>query len=246
MKKILLFSLLATVVGLSACKEDPEEGTLVVTFKPTYEDLPLATFSDKPFDNGQQVQLTHISLFVADLELLNGSSARHLDDVELMDLSFDQIAGAQEGYEMRFENVPAGNYTGIRFGIGVPPDLNQMEPADFPSSHPLSNTGYYWVAWSSYIFSKTEGRLDTLGTGVFDMLFSFHTGSDELYAPLEAGNITIAINDGEETNLEIWVDYREILRGIDIKSDPQNHDPNDTVQINKIVENLVDALTLVQ
>ena len=239
---LLLFGLI--IFGLNSCKEDPKEGTLTIHFKAVYDSQTLPTFSTRPFENGQRIEFTKLSMFIADLKLVQNSTVRDLDDIEQVNLSFDNDADAAEGYTLKISNIPAGTYNAIRFGIGVPPDLNAKEPADFSSSNPLSKTGDYWVAWSSYIFSKTEGRLDTLGNVNPDLGFVLHTGSDALYLAGES-NLSINIEDGKETNLDILLDYKTLLMGVNIKDYPQNHTPADTAQINKIVNNYGAALTLV-
>ena len=229
---------------LSSCKEDPEEGTLTIHFKAVYDEATLPTFSTRPFTNGQQLQFTNLAMYFTDIQLVDNSTVRDLRDVELVDLNFDNLAAAEAGYILKLTGIPAGSYDTIRFGMGIPPDLNQKEPSDFPSTSPLSKTGFYWVAWGSYIFSKTEGRLDTIGNGSLDLGFALHTGSDDLYRSAKAG-VPITIEDGKETNLDILVDYKLLLEGVDIKSNPQNHSPSDTAQISKIVNNYATAISLV-
>lgn len=232
-------------LSLSACKDDEKRGTLVLRFQPVFNGEPLSTFVTKPFDNGQQIQFTHVSMMVADLQLFNSASHRDLNDIALVNLSFDTPAEAIEGHVLTLSDVPAGQYTGLRFGVGVPPDLNQKKPADFASNSPLSNSGYYWVPWTSFIFSKTEGRLDTLGTDVFDLGFALHTGADELYRTIE-WDVPVTIEEGTSTSLNVVIDYKKLLEGIDIKSNPQNHNPQDTVQILQLVNHLATSMTLVQ
>ena len=234
----LLFS-----IFILGCKDDTKEGTLILHFKPLYDGLPLQTFTIHPFDIPQQLQFTHMSMFISDLRLYDQSSEKNLDDIELVDLSFDNAQSAEAGYTMTLTNIPAATYSGIRFGIGVPADLNQKKPADFPSSSPLSKTGYYWQAWQSYIFMKTEGNLDSLGNGTFDTGFALHTGSDALFRSLD-GPVPLVIEDGKETSLTVAIDYKKLLAGVDIKSNPQNHTPQDTALIVKIVNNLSSAITL--
>lgn len=243
MKKFLFLAIVISVFGISSCKEDDPTGTLTLHFKALYDGQPLQTFTTHPFDGVQQIQFTHLSLMVSDLQLLKGSSVKDLNDIELVDLSFDTPAGADAGYTLSIPNVSTGSYDKIGFGIGVPPDLNQKKPADFPSSSPLSLTGYYWVAWNSYIFSKTEGRLDTLGNGSLDLGFAMHTGSDALYWTGQ-GAVPIVIEDGKETNLDVLIDYKSVLQGVDIKSHPQNHTQTDTSEIVKIVNNYATSISL--
>jgi hypothetical protein len=244
-KNILFLLLIFSTSFFWSCKEDDQEGTLTIHFKAVYDGQPLQTFTTLPFENNQQLQFTHLSMFIADLELAKASGQESLRDIELVDLSYDNATTAAAGYTLTIQNVPADTYTGISFGVGVPADLNAMKPADFPSSHPLSKTAYYWEAWQSYIFSKTEGRLDTLNNGNLDLGFALHVGSDPLYSILQAA-IPIEIEDGQETSLEIVVDYKILLQGIDIKSNPQNHNPSDLDNITALVNNMGDAFTLYQ
>ncbi len=241
-KHLAFYSLISLL--LIACKEDNKGGTLTIHFKPLYDNQTLQTFNTLAFDAPQQIQFTHMSFFVSDIRLYDQASEKSLDDIELVDLSFDALSSAEAGYTVSYNNIPAATYSGIRFGIGVPPDVNLKKPADFPSTNPLSKTGYYWVAWNSYIFMKTEGRLDTVGNGNYDMGYALHTGSDALFRSLE-GPVPIAIQDGKETNLTVAIDYKKLLAGVDIKGHPQNHTPADTTELIKIVNNLGSALTLI-
>ena len=232
------------LVAVAACKSDDEkEGSLTIRFKALYDGQPLQTFQAVPFVGGQRVDFSTLTALISDLKLDHSSGEEFLDEVELVDMSFDVLQDAEEGYVMQFTGLPARAYDGIQFWVGLPPELNHKKPADFPSSHPLSNTGYYWVAWDSYIFSKTEGRVDTLGTGPLNLNFAYHTGSDDLLLGLQ-GPIPIVIEEGGHEELNIFIDYKDLLAGIDIKSNPQNHNPQDSVQIGRIVTNLQTAVTL--
>jgi hypothetical protein len=238
----MLILMLLPLTFLTACKDD-EEGTLIVRFIPEYDGQPLKTFDILPFDAPQRISFTHMSFYASDIALLKGSEQTGIRDVELVDLSFDDDAAAVEGYALVVDGIEAGNYSGFAFGVGVPPDLNDDQPADFPSSHPLSKVSYYWDAWNSYIFMKTEGRLDTIGTGNPDLGFAVHTGSDPLYRVLTS-QANIEIVGGGATEIHVVVDYKTLLSGLDIKSNPQNHSPNDLVVIGGLVDNLAEAISL--
>lgn len=240
----IFFSLL--ILGLASCKDDPTttEGTVSIHFKAVYDDESLQMFDARPFENGEFLEFTHLSMIISDLELLKQGTAELLDEVEIVNLSFDNTTTAEAGYTLTISGVPTGTYDGIRFGVGVPADVNVKKPADFPSSNPLSNTAFYWTPWNSYIFMKTEGRLDTLGNGALDLGFALHTGSDALYSILDA-NIPLTIEEGMETDLDIVIDYKKVLQGVDIKANPQNHTPDDISTITAIVNNLAIAFSLV-
>ena len=165
----IFFSLL--ILGLASCNDDPADtkGTVTLHFKAVYDDIPLQMFNNRPFENGQTLEFTHLSMIISDLELLKQGSPELLDEVEIVNLTFDNTTAAEAGYTLTISGVPTGTYDGMRFGVCVPADVNAKKPADFPSGNPLSNTAYYWTPWSSYIFMKTEGRLDTIGNGTTDL-----------------------------------------------------------------------------
>jgi len=245
MRTFFYFLFAISLLSVSACKDDAKEGTLSLHFKAVYDGQPLETFTTHPYDNGQTIQLTHMSMYISDIELTQASASRNLKDIELVNLSYDNLAAAEEGYSLTLSGVPAGTYDGIRFGVGVPADLNAKTPSDFPSSSPLSKTGYYWNSWKSYIFSKTEGRLDTLGNGQPDLGFALHVGSDDLFRILQA-SVPLTIEDGKTLDVDVIVDYRILLQGIDIKSNPQNHTQTDVTNITILVNNMPEAFSLVQ
>lgn len=238
-----LIILVAAIIAIGSCKKD-EEGSLTLHFLARAEGNPLEMFKTVNID-GETLQFSHISMLISDLKLLTPSGSQFLKDVELVDLSFEDLASASEGFTLHIDQVPANTYSGISFGIGVPRETNEKSPSDFPSSNPLSRTGFYWEAWDSFIFMKIDGRIDTLAPLDFETGFSYHTGSDKLYRILESG-FPLSIIDGQDTELSIVFDYGEILKNIDIASDPQNHNPEDSIQVTRIVNNLQSAITLFQ
>ncbi len=239
---IFFFSSILLVAG--ACKTD-KEGSLTVHFLGRFEGQPLTMFDTQNLMDEGDLQFTHLSMLISDIALLSPSGPRPLSDIELVDLSFDDVPSASEGYTIRIDGIPSGTYTGISFGIGVPPDVNNQKPSEFPSTNPLSRNGFYWEAWNSYIFMKTEGKMDTGGPGPFETNFAYHTGTDELFRTLE-GSIPLTIADGQTTDLNISFDYAEILKSVNISEFPQNHNPEDSVQIAQIVNNLQSSISLFQ
>jgi hypothetical protein len=246
MKIFTFLFLLISAFLLGSCHKD-DKGSLTLRFIARVDADPLVMFEPHSFIDEYDLQFTHLSMLISDLQLSDNGDPEFLSDIELVDMSFEDVAAASQGFEVHFDDIPAATYDEISFGIGVPPDVNSKTPADFPSSSPLSKTGYYWIPWSSYIFMKTEGRIDTALPGDFETAFAYHTGSDHLYRILESGSgFPITIEDGKDTEISIVIDYALLLEGIDIASKPQNHNPEDSIQIGKIVNNLQNAITLFQ
>ncbi|MDQ3015983.1 MAG: hypothetical protein M3R25_04575 [Bacteroidota bacterium] len=245
MRISLFVSICLVALCLTSCKKD-KEGSLTVHFIAYYDGHPLQMFSPQDFTGNQNLQFSHLSFLLSDLSLTKGSEETELKDIALVDLSFDDLTNASEGFIITTYDLPEGEYDGIRFGIGVPADINNDLPSDYASNHPLSKTSYYWVAWNSYIFQKIEGSLDTLGNGNFDTGFAYHTGTNNLYSILESPPIPINIQADGDTHIHIAIDYKDLLEGIEIKENPQNHNPTDSIYIARIVNNIPTSVTLFQ
>ncbi len=78
--------------------------------------------------------------------------------------------GSKDTHDVVTGTVPVGRYTGVRFTLGVPFDLNHEDPIVLPS--PLNLTQMFWVWNSGFKFL----RLDLTSTGQPNGLF-VHLGS---------------------------------------------------------------------
>ena len=246
----LRLSLLGGVLMLllSGCSKN-KEGTLTLTFKGTFGNDPLVMLDYHDYIDNQRLQFTRSQFFASDIKLIDESGNPHnLSDVELIDLSFTNATAASDGVTLTFSGVPAGKNQKLELGIGVPQDINATAPSDYPSTSPLSNTAWYWLPWTSYIFCKTEGFLDTIPDGTDDATlgFAYHTGTDNLYRILNVGAIEVP-QDGS-VHVTYYLDLAKLLgmpdAPLDIKAKPQNHNPLDSVYVQAITNNLQKAFTV--
>lgn len=103
--------------------------------------------------------------------------------------------------------VPAGDYAGIRFSVGVPRELNHLDAAK--QSAPLGvGSGMYWSWNAGYIFYRFEGRYMRANTPT---PFLLHLGGDAAMqnvnlADLESYSTPIPVSEGGGTvqvNLDV-------------------------------------------
>lgn len=73
--------------------------------------------------------------------------------------------------------VPQGIYTGLRFTLGVPEDLNHGDPTTLGA--PLGDMGLHWSWQSGFLFTRIEGRTKGLPQHVM------HLGSTACAPPPE-------------------------------------------------------------
>jgi len=241
--------LLVIAILFAGCKKD-EEGSLTVVFKPTFDGTPLVTTDIYDYAFGQKIQFTRSEFFISNLKLVDGSgNAVDLTDIDLIDMTATSSSAAQEGVRLTFNGIPAQSYKRLEFGIGVDSDVNKTLPTDYPSSSPLSDAGRYWTAWSSFIFGKTEGNLDTVadGTNNLDLGWLFHTGTDAYYINVSVTG-DINVTDGGAITVTGTLDHK-LLMGlpndpVDIKKKPVNHNPaGNEEEYDKFVANYANAMT---
>ena len=241
------FFLLLSFLVLASCGKD-KEGDLQMTFKGLYDNETLVMATALDYRADYPLRIDKSSFFLTSIFVVNSEGEEiELAEVELVDLSYFDLNDALEGMSFDYEDLPAGSYEIICFTIGVNAGLNAMEPQDFPSTNPLSESGNYWLSWNSYIFSKLEGATDTLQNGSFDQKFAYHTGSDALSRSIY-WDYDFQIEDDEATNLIFIVDHKELLQEgsdyLDIKNIPSNHTPDDLENMEKIMDNFVIAVKL--
>ena len=249
--RILSFFLLSTFI-FSACSDhehDDTKGNLDLFVKLEYGGVPLVMASDITYPDGKKMFINRVSMFLSELQLINGQSSVMLSEVDYHDLtaSHSTLAKATQGYKVHFHDVTAGSYSGLKFGIGVTPANNAKRPIDFPSSSVLSRNAEYWTSWKSYIFSRIEGQYDSNGDGTVDSGMSLHTGGDEAYLQVSFDR-PINIEEGKDNSLVMVIDIKNVFErdGIVYKLDeaPQTHSLSHMPYILQVMENLARAIRL--
>lgn len=217
------YALAICALAFTGC-EDPEAltGTVQLNAKAMWDDQDLMigeTYQD-PFD--RPILVEQFKMYISSITLLREDGAEFMmEDVDLINFNANWSAST---------TVPAGSYTGIKFGIGVPAEWNTGEdPAQYESSNPLSvqsSQGMFWTWNSGYIFLKFEGKtaLDGDASNMTDS-YAFHIGTDNYYRTVTLDKIfTIGEDDAV---VDVAVNCAEFLEGngdtIDLEQDFITH-----------------------
>lgn len=94
------------------------------------------------------------------------------EDMALLDFEDGSASCATGSPDLRTEitgRVPAGDYQGLSFRIGVPPELNHLDAAVAPA--PLNDPGLWWAWTSGYKYARIDVKTDT------NPSFFFHLGA---------------------------------------------------------------------
>jgi hypothetical protein len=211
MKYLSLFAFLSLFLVIS-CEDDddlvqPQNIATTLEFRAAYGGADLA-IQDATYDypTGAQLKANLFQYYVSDLSLIDAAG----NTLVLSEIDLIRYNSAADGPVVsRTYDVPAGDYVSVRFGLGVKPELNAIDPNNFAANDPL-NENEFWSSVTRYVFAKIEANADLENDGTFDTGLTYHMGSDALYRTLTfTGNFTI---DGtDDPRLVITADVLKAL-----------------------------------
>ncbi len=132
-------------------------------------EIPSASLAN---DHSQPLRLTRAALLVSEVALrrADGGTVRLEGQYGLVDLG-----GGKREFTVR--GVPAGDFVGLEFRVGVPAAANLGDPGRWPAGHalnPLAN-GLHWSWRGGYVFAALEGHWrPSAGSPAAARGFSFH------------------------------------------------------------------------
>ncbi len=215
-----------------------------LTFKTNYKGQTFLLGKDYTYNDSLNLRFAYLSLFATNIRLIKEDNSEVLlSDAKKIIFNNKTEADASKGVSFTFSNVPADHYKAISFNIGVSKDLNAKIPGNFSADNPLSGEDDYWVAWKSYIFTKTEGFLFKTGATEPESAFVYHTGSD---AALRSKTITAAIHLDADHAHSINLDVSKILNGsagkVDVINKSSSHQTGDEPVMMLIMDNYQTAI----
>lgn len=251
--KIFLALILAITVTTIGCKKDDPyvapTNTGTVNLNITTEVGGTAVVLNNIYSDvkGYRYMPTLFKLYLSNISFIKDDGSEvFVKDAELLDLG-NSLNGEAE---TRTYDLVLGDYTGIRFWLGVDSTMNATDPASYPSTDPLSlYTGTYWDWNTGYRFLMFEGVYDTVpnGTGALynGNSFTYHTGTNALYIEADLSNAQQTfslIEDGDSYNYNLALDMNKILYSssdtIAIKDNRVTHTTNNMPLAEKITNNL--------
>lgn len=252
MKKLLFALVLGSLILMASdCNNDDvqpqESGIVELNFKGNFDnDLLLMFARDYDYEADIKVRFQLFRFYVSSIALQNGGAMTPiLQDVALVDFKDVQSEiQANDGITLHYEVEP-GDYTGVKFGLGVADFLNKTNPGDYDPGHPLSDN--YWSAATGYVFTKIEGNADVDGDGELTDKITFHIGGDQFYRD-KTYNKAFTVRPGQTTRLNFEVDLHRVLAAgdsnfVDFREVTIDH-TNDMDLATFISDNLANAVTL--
>ena len=242
------FPIILLFFFINACKKDTiVNDMLSIRSKATYGGSPLVFFQPLDYPQGFKIKFQTVDIMIKGFNLSDANHIIHSSDsVFVLHFTNNDLATANSGINERF-SVNDGNYNNLNFGIGVDSLINIKKPSDFPSSSVLSDSYYYWDAWSSYIFMKIEGSYDADGDGNYEGTFTYHTGKTGLNKVYNLP-VNIVAKKAQINEIVLNFDIKNILAAdgdyIDLIKNPTSHKPADLPILLKIFKHLDTAVSV--
>ena len=203
---------LSVLCGLfPACmKEDPAvppnevpqavTGPVKLTVRPVWNGVPFDRTNVYLSAGDERILVQQVKFFLSRLTLVGPGAPRELRNAELFDIT--------NGPQVRVYAVDTGVVDSLRFGLGLPPDLNATDITTVDPTAPLGNNGgMYWTWATMYRFLVFDGRFDTDagGSGTPPFPFSIHTGRDTCFRRAAVA-VPLAVRTTDTARIELRVD----------------------------------------
>jgi len=189
--------------------------------------------------NGTQVALDLVQFYVGNITLIDADGNETVaEDVYLL------VKPDEEAYAIG--NIPAGNYTAIRFDVGIDSATNHADPSQYALGDPLGaqSPSMHW-GWSfGYIFIRIDGQADSDADGTPDPAgaFEMHAGEDHYLATIELP-ISLTIGDGQENIIHMEADWDTFFTGVDMVNDNTMHGSDNEPLANLLLDNTLNMFS---
>ena len=221
---ISIYLVLAALIILSAChhsKNPPAPGQIGLhlhTMVDTNEVGALGTFYPEPHSTlWKAISLNYAQFYISGISLQNP------------DGSWYPIPGAivLKRYEIEdyyVASIPSGNYTSIRFYVGLDSATNATTPAQNNSAADSILSGnenfMYFGAGQGYKFMAFSGATRT---GTTDSIpFTYQIGGNQNRQLITMPFLNYTVIPNQLLYVHIWCDYGRLLEGITINNTTHN------------------------
>lgn len=164
-------------------------------------------------DRGHNYEVSRLEYYISEVKVTHdGGQVKNIGNLWL-------LIDASTPTNVKLDNWNITTIEGVTFSIGVDQATNHLDPAQYPTGHPLAHRAppMHWGWASGYRFVAMEG----ISGPNLNQSFEFHALGDANYHTL---NFTTAgTTDGSDLVIEMNANYEMALLGMDVNSGPIVH-----------------------
>lgn len=232
LKKYLLSAVIsAAFISCNSNDDQPVANNVTLEFINTFKDQRIilgdATATNATVNTsaaGQTHYFSELKYVISNMRLIKANGTEipyNVNDLDKGATVIDQAKPASLNYVLN--NIPAGEYKQIKFGLGVKNSLNTLDQVRFPNFYAAAganDTKMMWEWGAGYRFTKIEGFYDTDKKEL-----SIHTGSTvegeegnytqgvDAYRDITLNLPTNAVVDNKAPKIVIKADFDKLLSG---------------------------------
>ena len=130
-----------------------------------------------------------------------------------------ESAGERQGYvsvasgrqRVTLPGLPKGQFSALRFTVGVNPDINAADPNQYPAEHPLNPqvNGLHWGWQGGYVFLALEGHY-VRGKESEPGGYSYHLANDANATKIE---LPIQFDGKSDRTIQLKLDVAQLFDG---------------------------------
>ena len=227
--------LVLLIISLSSCSSDDDAistdltaaspGELAITFDNQVGDTDFVLNQEFTV-NSQTVTLNQLRYWVSNVSLINDQGeVIVIDDSYFLIEETDAISIQDGAYEypatkretITLSGVPAGNYTGISYAIGIDSKYNDnlsLQAGELSQLNGMTNISWMWH--TSYIFTAIKGKIVNS-----ESVLKLETGLNDSYRELTLNfDQALVVNASDTSDLRIKADITGMLQGVDFTETP--------------------------
>ena len=168
---------------------------------------------------GYYIKVTRLQYYISEVKLIHdgGQITPVTDQYFLVTPTVDSI--------LELGNFDITSLEGIEYSLGVDAGHNHLDPASYPSSHPLApkNPSMHWGWTAGYRFIALEG-FGGATSGTVSNNFQIHTIDDTNYQTLSM-NTSGELTEGHLA-IHVTADYMKMFEGINAQNGIISHAAN--------------------
>ena len=189
-----------------------------------------------------------IQYYISDVQLVRADGSE-VGVTDILDLTFfdNTIASVEDNFSLIKKSIGSynsadigtintnGNFTKIRFNVGVNNPANYAVIGSMPDEHALSaqTESMHLDITEGYIFNKIQIVKDTTTNDIT----TYEISGDNNLVSVEL-DYPISLESGYDLGLIVYLDYKKLFESIDFQNDDDN-----TIQT-KIVTNTANAFSI--
>lgn len=199
------------LILLTGCHPD-KKGDVKVQLNGYVGSQPLS-FTNTIYNDGmgKQFYFSNLQFYISHFNLVKDDNAL----VEIQKAAYFEY-GNSAWHSFSVKEVPAGNYKGIQFSVGLDTAQNNIDPVVYENdpANPLApKPDMYW-AWLKHRFIVLEGRADTMGGNFASGAgLQYHVGRDTTYRTVTINGPSFSIDKDGTATINLNLDLLKIFYG---------------------------------